>query len=307
LSQNEERIWTIRRALVWTSDDFKGRGISSARLDAELLISRALGVDRVGLYTDLERPLQHSELSRIRELVIRRRKHEPVAYILGEKEFFGRLFDVTPDVLIPRPDTETVVDRILRVCEVNHAGRVLDLGTGSGAIAITVAAERPSVFVDASDISKEALTVAARNAKKHGVDERVDFYLGDLFDALSEKLKFSGTLASRTPVSYDVIVSNPPYIADGQWESLSLDIREFEPQIALRGGIDGLDFYGRLCGPALDLLSSGGVLMLEVGQGQAPAVIGILQSDSRWGEITTHMDFAGIDRVVQARKRAITE
>ncbi|MBN1652228.1 MAG: peptide chain release factor N(5)-glutamine methyltransferase [Deltaproteobacteria bacterium] len=303
MARNLEQIWTIRAALVWTSRDFESHGISSPRLDAELLISRALGLDRVGLYTDLERPLHGSELSRIRELVLRRRRYEPVAYILGQKEFYGRVFEVTPDVLIPRPDTETLIDRVLDVFAIEHSGRVLDLGTGSGAIAVTLAAERPGALVDATDISSEALEIAKRNAKKHSVEARVAFYHGDLFEPLSKKKQSGNKSTGENELLYDVIVSNPPYIAADQWERLSLEIRRYEPEVALRGGDDGCDFYRRLRSTAVEWLAPGGSLMLEVGKGQAALVIDTLRADSRFEETACYKDFSGIERVVGARKR----
>jgi release factor glutamine methyltransferase len=304
LPQNEKRIWTIRQALGWISNDFASREIPSPRLDAELLISRALGLDRIGLYTDLERPLQRSELARIHEMVVRRRRYEPVAYILGEKEFFGRVFEVTPDVLIPRPDTELVVERALRVCPQHSAGRVLDLGTGSGAIAVTIASERANLLVDATDISQAALVVAARNARKHEVDDRVRIYHRDLFEAPSGENRFSDSENGLKSALYDLVVSNPPYIADDQWEDLALDIREHEPKIALQAGKDGLDFYRRICTSALEWIALGGFLILEVGQGQASAVVEMAASTRRFSNINVYRDFSGIERVVQAEKAA---
>jgi len=302
LPQYEERIWTIRRALVWTSNDFATRKIPSARLDAELLISKALGLDRIGLYTDLQRPLQTSELVRIREMVVRRRRYEPVAYILGEKEFYGRVFEVTSDVLVPRPDTELVVERALQVCPKQGVGRVLDLGTGSGAIAVTIASERADALVDATDISLAALEVAARNARKHEVDDRVTVYHGDLFNALSGESRFSDSTNDQRCALYDLVVSNPPYISDEQWEGLASDIRNHEPQIALRAGKDGLDFYRRICASAHRWIVLGGFLVLEVGQGQANAVVEMAASVPGFSNISVFRDFSGIERVVQAEK-----
>lgn len=278
------------------------REIPSARLDAELLISKALGLDRIGIYTDLHRPLQSSELERIREMVVRRRRYEPVAYILGEKEFYGRVFEVTSDVLIPRPDTEIVVERALRLCPDQDVWRVLDLGTGSGAIAVTIASERVNSLVDATDISQAALEVAARNARKHDVSDRVAFHHGDLFNALSEESRRSDSQNYQGSASYDLVVSNPPYIADEQWEGLASDIRNHEPKIALQAGKDGLDIYRRLSASAHQWIKFGGFLLLEVGQGQANAVAEMTASASGFSNIRVFRDFSGIERVVQAEK-----
>lgn len=295
-------MWTIRQALVWTSNDFAARKMPSPRLDAELLVSRALGLDRIGLYIDLERPLQPKELARIHEMVVRRRRYEPVAYIFGEKEFYGRVFEVTPDVLIPRPDTESVVERALKLCPEHSAGRVLDLGTGSGAIAVTIAAERANLLVDATDISLAALAIASRNARKHEVEDRIRFYNGDLFEALSGESRFFGLADDQEPELYNLVVSNPPYIADEQWEGLASDIRQHEPKIALQAGKDGLDFYRRICASVLEWIAVGGFLLFEVGQGQASAVVEMTASDPRFGNIEVYRDFSGIERVVQAEK-----
>jgi release factor glutamine methyltransferase len=275
-------------------------GITTARLDAELLVAHALGCDRVGLYIDMERPLQADELARIRKLVVRRRRREPVAYILGRREFFGRQFEVTPAVLIPRPDTETLVERALGILDREHACRVLDLCTGSGAIGVTLAAEREQLTVDATDISGEALQVAGRNAAKHGVEARVRFFRGDLFSALPRGSGARGA-AREGADGYGLIVCNPPYITGGQWQQLAPEVTGFEPEIALRAGVDGLDCHRRICAEAGDWLQPGGSLLLEVGHGQAEAVAEMLRGSGRFSPVIFHADLAGIRRVVEGR------
>lgn len=271
----------------WMAADFVERDIPSPRLDAELLVAHSLGHDRVGLYLDLERPLNGDELTAIRGLVKRRRSHEPVAYILGKREFVGRPFDVDPAVLIPRPDTETLIERALSLLPKEEPARLADLCTGSGCIAITLAAERPECEVDASDLSAEALVVAERNRARHGVEARVQLRQGDLWDALPAE------------ASYDLIASNPPYVTESEWAGLSPDVRAHEPRIALVGGADGLDFYRRLAEHAADRLVRGGHLLLEVGQGQAPAVEEMLHAAGLAG-VRSHDDLGGIARVVEA-------
>lgn len=281
--------WTIRRVVKWSSDDFAGRGIESARLDAELLVAHALGLDRVKLYMDLDRPLTPDELARIRELVVRRRKREPIAYILGRREFYGRSFEVTPAVLVPRPDTETLIERALELLPEDATGPALDLCTGSGCIAITLAAERGALVVDATDLSEEALAIAQKNAASLGVAERVSLHRGDLFAALP------------APREYALIACNPPYIPEGERDTLAADVAQYEPGLALFAGGDGLDVLRRLCAEALRWLAPGGTILIEVGAGQAPSVIALLEA-AGLGEARAHRDLGGHERVVEARR-----
>lgn len=286
-----KEAWTIRRVLTWTAEDFAERGIESARLDAELIIAHALGLGRVALYLDLDRPLSAAEREAIRALVLRRRKHEPVAYIVGHKEFWGRELEVSPAVLVPRPDTETVVERALEVLSAasDASLTVLDLCTGSGAIGLTLAAERPGVQVDVTDVSPEALLVAARNAEALGVSSRVRVLQGDLFEALSGEEK------------YALITANPPYIPAPEMATLAPDVRDHEPHLALVGGADGLGFYRRIVAEAPRFLSPGGVLLMEVGAGQAPAVEALVVAAGWASETSRLRDLGGVERVVEAR------
>jgi release factor glutamine methyltransferase len=286
--------WTVRRVLEWTAKDLAGLGIPTARLDAELLLSHALGCDRVRLYMDLTRPLDAAELATVRELVKRRRKREPVAYILGHKEFYKRRFVVTRDVLVPRPETELLVDRALEILPASdpreHA-RALDLCTGSGVVAITLALERPELGVDGADLAAAALTIARANAQALGAGERVQWYEGDLFEALP----------GRT--AYALITANPPYVADGVLAELAPEVREHEPRLALSGGDDGLAVIRRLCAQAPEWLLSGGSLLFEHGFDQGERVLALLQSDARWEAVRSHKDLAGADRIAEARRR----
>lgn len=280
--------WTIRRVVSWSASDFSGRGIQTARLDAELLVAHALGIDRVRVYMDLDRPLTPDELGAIRELVARRRKLEPIAYILGRKEFYGRSFEVGPEVLVPRPETELVVERALALLPEGSDARVLDLCTGSGAIAISVALERPGVRVDATDVSTAALALAARNAAAHGASDRVRFLEGDLFAALDPDAR------------YALVLANPPYIADAEVATLAPDVAAWEPHLALAGGPDGLAIVRRIVEGAPRALEPGGSLVFEIGKGQALAVLTLLAGPA-WSEARAHQDLARIERVVEAR------
>jgi release factor glutamine methyltransferase len=277
------RTWTIRELLQWATEDFSSRGVESPRLDAELLVAHALRLDRVGLYLDLNRPLLEEERAAIRPLVARRRGREPVAYILGHKDFYGRRFSVTPQVLIPRPDTETLVEHALDCIPIDAPCNVLDVGTGSGAIAITIAAERPLARVHATDKSASALAVAAGNAEAHGVATRVRFEHTDLVAAGAR---------------YDVIVSNPPYVSSGELATLQAEVRSYEPTMALDGGQDGLDVVRALLRAAESVTQAGAQLLVEVGLGQAAEVMRLAASKAAWREVTVYRDLNRVDRVV---------
>jgi release factor glutamine methyltransferase len=280
-------VWTTRRLLAWMTQDFKALQLGTPRLDAELLIAHVLGVDRVRLYMDFDRPLSSAELAAVRALLVRRRQREPVAYLIGHREFYRREFKVTSAVLIPRPDTETLIERACALLPADKPLAVLDLCTGSGAIAVTLAAERPLVNVVATDISEPALAIAAENARKHGVEARVELRVGDLFDALAEGAR------------YDLVVANPPYVRDDELPQLAAELKH-EPRLALTSGTDGLDALKRLCAGVDRHLAASGVVLFEVGAGQSEQVAQLLAANTRLTGITTHRDLGGIERVVEA-------
>jgi release factor glutamine methyltransferase len=280
------RTWTIREVLEWATGDFRARGIESPRLDAELIVAKALGVDRIALYLDLNRPLLESERKAIRPLVARRREREPVAYILGHRDFFGRRFRVTRDVLIPRPDTETLVERALALIPRDQACRIADVGTGSGAIAVTLAAELPLATITATDISEAALQVASENAKALGIGDRIRFQHADLLAGDEQ---------------YDFIVSNPPYVAKGELETLQAEVRSYEPEAALVAGEDGLETIRALLEAAEAATSSGAHVLVEVGAGQAPRALEIVHG-SPWRVEAVYPDLNRVERVVHLRR-----
>jgi len=286
--------WTTRSLLQWTTQDFKNLDIATARLDAELLLAYALGVDRVQLYMDMDRPLSAAELQRMRELVTRRRRREPVAYLTGHKEFYLREFQVTRAVLVPRPDTECLVERALALIPADTPLRVLDLCTGSGIIAITLAAERPAIQGVATDLSEAALAVARDNALRVGVDSRMRFELGDLFAALSE------------PTRFDLVVANPPYLRAGELTELAPELRH-EPEEALVSDQDGLGVLKRLCTEVSEWLVPQGTALFEIGANQADAVLALLAENPKLTALTSHRDLGGVTRVVEARSRASEE
>jgi release factor glutamine methyltransferase len=251
--------WTTLAVLDWTTKRFADAGISSARLEAQLLLAHVLGCSRVQLYTGFDKPLAETELSGYRELIRRRLGGEPVAYLLGEHEFWGMPFYVDRNVLVPRPDTETVIE-VARSTRADRAApcRVLDLCTGSGAIAVALAKELPGARVIATDVSEAAVALARRNAERNGFAGRVEVRAGDLWDAVRGE-------------RFDIIASNPPYIASAVIPTLGAEVRR-EPMVALDGGADGLAFYDRICGGAREHLEPGGALVVEHGFDQADSI-----------------------------------
>ena len=231
--------------------------MESARLDTELLLAHALGESRVRLYMDLDRPLTPAELDVFRPLLARRGKREPVAYILGEKEFYGLPFEVGPDVLVPRPDTERVVELVLETIGADADGTLIDVCTGSGCIAIAIAAERPNLRVIATDLSPAALAVATRNVARHGLEERVEIREGDLL---------APVLAERNVLG---IVGNPPYIRPADRSSLAPDVKDYEPEMALFGqGSGSVGHHAQILAQAGAILCSDGFVLLEAGHDQ---------------------------------------
>jgi release factor glutamine methyltransferase len=279
----EHEPWTILKVLNWTKGYLAEKGVENARLEAEWLLSAALGLDRVGLYVNFEKPLSPDELASIRGMVGRRAKREPLQYILGNQEFMGLEFRVTPGVLIPRNDTETLVQEAM-----NRAGtakRVLDIGAGSGCIAVALAKLLPLAEVVAVDSSGAALVVARENAEHNGVTVR--FVSGSLFEPF---------IGNR----FDLIVSNPPYIPTAELAGLQPEVSQFEPKGALDGGPDGLDYYRLIVPAAPEYLTPGGWLMVEVGVGQAGPVQELF-AHAGFREIFTARDLGGIERVVGGR------
>ena len=285
--------WTVLKVLRWTTDYLKEKGVDSPRLDAELLIGEALDKDRVGLYLCYDQPLQPEELALIRQLVARRAKREPLQYIVGHTEFWSLPFKVAPGVLIPRGDTEVLVEEALRLLEEQPCigQTVLDVGTGSGAIAVALAHSCPELQVDAVDVQPEALTQAQANAELNGVAERVVFRLQDMAELSGER--------------YRLVVSNPPYIREDEMAGLMPEVRDHEPAIALQAGVDGLDCYRLLCQQAVSLLLPGGWLLVEVGAGQADEVAQLMTCHGL-GAIFKREDYNGIARVVGGQVPMVT-
>ncbi|MBM4383634.1 MAG: peptide chain release factor N(5)-glutamine methyltransferase [Deltaproteobacteria bacterium] len=282
--------WTVLALLKWTTDYFKQKGIESARLDAEALLAFALGTDRLRLYLDFEKPVLADERARFRELVKQRTEaRTPVAYLTGTREFWSMPLAVTPDVLVPRPETETLVEAVLaELPDVEAELTAFDLGTGSGAIALALAKERPKLRVVAGDLSAAALAVAERNASAHSLGDRVRFVHGE---------GFTPVLGQR----FDVIVSNPPYLAESEADSLAPELAH-EPRGALFAGSDGAALLRKIAHEAPLFLNQGGLIALELAPAQADELTQTLARCGFEGP-RTHRDLGGRARVVTARAR----
>ena len=279
----------IRTILHRTTRDLTAGGSPSPRLDAEVLLMRFLRMDRVQLCMQPERELSEEEAAGFARWVERRSLGEPVAYILGDKEFWSLRFEVNREVLIPRPETECLIEEVLRLYRPPGEGlRVIDIGTGSGAIGVVLARELPAARVVATDISPGALAVARRNALSQGVAGRMEFFQGDLFAAVSGDL--------------DIICSNPPYIPEGVYDLLPVGIRNFEPPGALIASPDGVAFHRKIIREGAHRLKAGGRIFLEIGEGQRDRVAALFREEGGYGDIDCRKDYGGIDRVASARR-----
>jgi release factor glutamine methyltransferase len=288
----ETEVWTLGRLLQWTTDYLRKQGAESPRLDAEVLLAHVRGCPRIALYTSFDEPADDAQRQRFRDLVKRRAAGTPVAYLVGYREFYSLRFDVTPDVLIPRPETEFLVVAMLDCLGKgsDKSAHVVDVGTGSGAIAVCAAKHAANCQVIAVDISPAALIVAAGNAERHEVDGRIEFIEGDLLAGLSAEPKF------------DVIASNPPYVSAAEMQKLPRDVRDFEPHLALLGGERGTEIISRLIPQAAERLIPGGSLLMEISPMIHNDVCELLAADARFAPATTIKDLAGLARVVSARR-----
>ena len=279
-------VWTISSLLNWTVNYFKSKNIQSARLDAEVLLSHVLRQERIYLYVHFDEPMERNELSKFREYVKKRAQHVPIAYIIGEREFMGLPFKVTKDTLIPRPDTEILVENVLNNVDKDKEIEIVDIGTGSGAIILSLLVNLPKAQGKTVDISSKAIEVAKENAVNLQVNDRCEFFVGDLFAPLNGN-------------KFDLIVSNPPYIPQKDIATLEDDVKEYEPVSALTDGGDGLSYYRRLLSEGKAYIKENGFIALEIGIYQSEDVKQIAM-DNGWKNIKIIKDYAGIDRVVLA-------
>ena len=287
--------WTIIKILQWTTSYFRSNEIDSPRSTAEILLAHTLGLKRIDLYLRYDQPLVRSELDCFRALIKRRINREPVAYIIGLKGFWNMELSVEREVLIPRPETECIVEEALSALSKGSfysPKRVLEVGTGSGAIILALASERPEHNYFASDISVKAVFVALKNTEKQGLDKKICFFCGNWFLPLKEKCRL-----------FDMVLSNPPYIRKDDIKSLQPEISRFEPLAALDGGEDGLCQIRNIIGSVHRFLNSGGYLIIEIGHGQKEAVYKIAEETGCYQDMHIRKDYSGFDRIVCMQKR----
>ncbi|MBI3752431.1 MAG: peptide chain release factor N(5)-glutamine methyltransferase [Deltaproteobacteria bacterium] len=323
-----EQNLTIREAFLWAEDYLAQHDVPDVKIEAEYLLAHALGCKRAELYLNPHTKifgvgvnhtsrLSDSNLQIFLDFVERRIKREPSQYIIGEQEFWGLAFRVTPDVLIPRPETELLVEKTIKTVSsksevvsgnnniqlTTHDSRftILDLCTGSGCIAISLAKEIADCRIYAADISEKALAVARENAERHGVADKIHFLCGNLFEPLLAPESFNR--GKGMDVSFDLVVSNPPYISKKMMAGLEPEVKDYEPRAALYGGEDGLDFYRRIISESPAYLSAGGYLILEIGYGQAEKIKRLIELSDTFEDINIIKDFSGIDRVIKAKRK----
>ena len=291
----QTEAWSTGRLLQWTADYLKKHGSENPRLDAEVLLAHVYECQRIELYTRFNDEPSDSVRAGFRELVLRRAEGMPVAHLVGFREFYSMNFTVTPDVLIPRPETEFVVIEVLDLLKLpgfeSPVVQVADVGTGSGVIAVCVARHAPRCRVTAIDISPAALQVAQDNARRHEVTERVTFLESDLLESAPET------------ESFDIIASNPPYVTQDEYDALPLEIKDREPRVALLGGADGMDVIDRLLTQAATRLRPNGALVMEISPMLEAAVHERIGAETRWGDCTIIRDMAGLSRVVRVFKQ----
>ena len=288
---DSEKPWTVGRLLAWTADFLKKKGSESPRLDAEVLLAHVMVCERVTLYLHFDEAVGEKDRASYRELVKKRSDGAPVAYLVGRKEFFSLPLTVSPAVLIPRPDTETLVVEALEQIKAIVSPRVVDVGTGSGCISLAIAKRHATVQVIAIDLSPDALDIARLNAKNLDLADRIDFRHGDLLSPVQGEKAF------------DLIVSNPPYIATAEVDQLESGVRDHEPHLALDGGDNGLRVVSRLIDEAASLIRPGGQLILEIGSVQEVPVRGLIEKAGVWELAPTIRDAANHPRVIRAVHR----
>lgn len=284
--------WTIGRLINWTSDYLGGQSIDEARLSSEILLSKAIGCRRIDLYSRFDDEPPAEAITRFREWVKRAGSHEPIAYLVGEKEFFSLPLTVTPDVLIPRPETECLVEWVLDDCRTleRPSPKVLDVGTGSGCIAVSLLVNLPGAQVVGVDLSASALQIAGSNASRHDVADRFTPVEADCLNVPRAAVPTGG---------FDVMVSNPPYVPANEMDTLDATVREYEPRGALTDESNGLSFYESFARDAGKVLAGEGRLYLEIGEGQGESVLAVMRAEDRWKHLGTRRDqVVGHDRVM---------
>jgi release factor glutamine methyltransferase len=284
--------WTIQKLLNWVTEYFTGKDIDSPRLSAEWLLCYVLGLKRIELYTQFGKIVGQEQLSQLHELVKRAGAHEPIAYITGKKEFYSLEFEITKDCLIPRPETELLVERAIEFLRTRSGEQfACDLCTGSGCVAVAIARNFANCRIVATDISDSALAVAEKNVAKHGLMNRIKLLQGDLFEPI---------ISGLGPAKFDLIVSNPPYVSEPEYEKLAANVKDFEPKSALTAGLDGLDIIKKIIADANQHLKPTGTLILEIGNEQGPALRDILETAGYFDNVKIEKDYANLDRLAIA-------
>ncbi len=309
--------WTIQKLLNWTTEHFTKDGLDSPRLSAELLLSHVLAIKRIELYTQFDKPVTKQQLDQLHDLIKRCGEHEPLAYLIGKTEFYSLELHVSPDCMIPRPETELLVERAIEFLrrrpvssatgrnsvmrkmtqerDISNGGTqfVCDLCTGSGCIAVAIAKNFPGARIIATDISDAALNIAAQNIEKYQLKNRIKLLCGDLFDPVVPQLDVS---------KFDLIVCNPPYVSAAEFDKLDKNIKNYEPKLALFAGADGLDVYRRICEKAHQFLKPNAALMLEISFAQGQVIKELLERTGAFVEIKIEKDFYDNDRIAIASK-----
>ncbi len=288
--------WTIQKLLNWITEYFTDKGLDSPRLSAELLLSGVLAMKRIELYTQFDRPVAGQQLDRLHDLVKRAGQSEPVAYLVGKTEFYSLEFDITPACLIPRPETELLAERAIEFLRTRSGTQfVCDLCTGCGCIAIAIAKNFHDARLIATDVCDAALNVAAQNIEKYQLKDRIQLLCGDLFEPIMPQLDVE---------KFDLIVCNPPYVSAVEFEALDKNVKDYEPELALFAGEDGLDVYRRIVERVDSFLKSDAALMLEIGYSQGQVVKELLEQAGCFTEITIEKDFNDNDRIATAIKKS---
>jgi release factor glutamine methyltransferase len=287
-------VWTIKKLLDWMIHHFTKKGIDSPRLTAELILSFVLGIERIELYMHFEKPVKKPQLDKLHSLVNRCTQNEPVQYLTGRCEFYSLSLEVSPACLIPRPETEMLVERAIEFLR-SRAGvqYVCDLCTGCGCIAVVIAKNFSNTKIIATDICDKALRIAAQNVAKYQLEERIELLQGDLFEPVISQLDVR---------EFDLIVCNPPYVSRSEYEKLDAKVKNYEPKLALDGGPDGLDIYRRIAADVGSHLKKDGALLLEIGFLQGPAVKKLLEEAGTFKQIKIEKDFNNNDRIVTTIK-----
>lgn len=283
--------WTVSGLISWARDYLQKHEVSASRLSGELLLAEVLGCGRVDLYLRFDQPLAPNELAAFKKLIIRRRQGEPVAYILGRREFWGLDLACGPGVLVPRPETEHLVEETVARLGDEESPAILDLCTGGGAVALALAKELPSAHVTGCDLSEESLTFARQNADNLGLSERITWLLGDLWQPVAA----AGTF-------FEAITANPPYVSEDEWRGLSKEVRDYEPRQALAAGPKGLDLIEPIIAGAGAHLRAQGWLLIEIGAGQAEAVTELAKRAGIFSQIDLVKDLGGIQRVLVCQR-----